>query len=216
VLWVLHLCALAEASVLIHDQGRAARLYELLSPYADRNAVSLSTMPFGPVALRLGMLAAMLGRWQEAERHFQVAMERCRRLGARAITARVLYEWSRMLLARGAGEDRAAAVELLSRAQALCRELHLAGVAERVTAVTAAAAQPARPEVAQPAGGAVFRREATTGGSPTGVSWPGCGTPEASATWPACWAVPARRCTCSSWWASSTARCRGGAPPRPA
>ena len=62
-LWLLHLCGLAEACVLLGDERRAARLYELLSPYADRNAISMTTMPFGPVALRLGMVAAMLGRW---------------------------------------------------------------------------------------------------------------------------------------------------------
>jgi hypothetical protein len=159
VLWVLHLCALAEACALVRNERRATRLYELLSPYEERNAVSLSTMPFGPVALRLAMLAALLGRWQEAERHFEVAMERCGRLGARAITARVLYERSRMLLARGAGEDPATAVELLAQAQAICRELDLPGISQRVATLAASVARPERAEGPQPAAGAVFRRE---------------------------------------------------------
>jgi eukaryotic-like serine/threonine-protein kinase len=150
VLWILHLCALAEACVLVGDRRRAARLYELLSPYGERTAVSLSTMPFGPVALRLGMLAALLERWPEAERHFEVAVERCGRLGARAVTARVLYEQARMLLARGGG-GQVRAGELLARAAVICRELHLPGIAGRVATLTAAAAQPAA--------GAVFRRE---------------------------------------------------------
>jgi DNA-binding SARP family transcriptional activator len=158
-LWILHLCALAEACVLIRDQQRAARLYELLSPFAERNVVPLSTMPFGPVALRLGMLAAMLGRWQEAERHFEVAMERCGRLGARAVTARVLYERSRMLLAQGAGGDHATAAELLAQAEAICRELDLPGISKRIAALAASVAQPRRPEGAHAAAGAVFRRE---------------------------------------------------------
>jgi tetratricopeptide (TPR) repeat protein len=158
-LWILHLCALAEACVLIGDQQRAARLYELLSPSAERNVVPLSTMPFGPVALRLGMLAAMLGRWREAERHFEVAMERCGRLGARAVTARVLYERSRMLLAQGAGGDHATAAELLAQAEAICRELDLPGISKRIAALAASVAQPRRPEGAHAAAGAVFRRE---------------------------------------------------------
>ena len=159
VLWVLHLCALAEACVLVHDRRRAAELYELLSPYAERHAISLSTMPLGPVALRLGMLAAMLERWEDAERHFATASERCRRLGARAVTARVLYEQARMLLARGAGTDRAQAGALLARAEGSCRELDLPGIAERVAAL-AALAPPSRPggTAGEPAG-AVFRRE---------------------------------------------------------
>jgi tetratricopeptide (TPR) repeat protein len=158
-LWILHLCALTEACVLIGDQQRAAQLYDLLSPYAERNAISLSTMPFGPVALRLGMLAAMLERWEEAERHFEAAMEGCSRLGARVVTARVLYERSRMLLSRGADGDQARIVELLAQAEVICRELDLPGIAKRVTALGASVAQTGRPEGVQSAAHAVFRRE---------------------------------------------------------
>jgi hypothetical protein len=158
--WILHLCSLAEACVLLGEERRAARLYQLLSPYADRNAISITTMPFGPVALRLGMVAAMLGRWEEAERHFQLAMQQCTRLGAPAITARVLYERSRMLVGRGEEADLASAAELLARAEGICRELDLPGVGDRVAALTAsiepgrhvAGAGPSVP-------GAVFRRE---------------------------------------------------------
>jgi tetratricopeptide (TPR) repeat protein len=157
-LWILHLCTLAEACVLIRDRQRAGQLYDLLSPYAERNAISLSTVPFGPVALRLGMLAAMLERWEEAERHFEAAMERCSQLGARPVTARVLYERSRMLLARGADGEQARAVEVLGQAEAICRELDLPGIAKRVTALAASVAQTGRPDV-QSAAHAVFRRE---------------------------------------------------------
>jgi tetratricopeptide (TPR) repeat protein len=147
-LWLLHLCSLAEACVPLGDERRAARLYQLLSPYADRNAISMTTMPFGPVALRLGMMAAMLGRWEEAERHFQLAMERCTQLGAPAITARVLYEHARMLVARGEEADLPSAAKLLARAEGICRQL-------------AASIDPGRrPAVAEPSTpGAVFRRE---------------------------------------------------------
>ena len=109
-LWLLRLCSLAEACVTVGDEERAALLYDLLSPYADRNAVTLTQQPFGPVALRLAMLAAMLGRWDEAERHFELALLQCERLGAQAIQARVLVEWADALLARpsDSGADYAA------------------------------------------------------------------------------------------------------------
>jgi hypothetical protein len=159
-LWILHLCSLAEACVLLGDERRAALLYELLSPYADRNAISITTMPFGPVALRLGMVAAMLGRWEEAERCFQLAMERCDRLGAPAITARVLYERSRMLVARGQEADLASAAELLARAEGICRELDLPGVGGRVAALAASISPSRRVAGAGPSVlGAVFRCE---------------------------------------------------------
>jgi tetratricopeptide (TPR) repeat protein len=159
-LWLLHLCSLAEACVPLGDERRAARLYQLLSPYADRNAISMTTMPFGPVALRLGMMAAMLGRWEEAERHFQLAMERCTQLGAPAITARVLYEHARMLVARGEEADLPSAAKLLARAEGICRQLDLPGVGDRVAALAASIDPGRRPAVAEPSTpGAVFRRE---------------------------------------------------------
>jgi tetratricopeptide (TPR) repeat protein len=159
-LWILHLCSLAEACVLLGDERRAALLYQLLSPYADRNAISITTMPFGPVALRLGMVAAMLGRWEEAERHFELAMQRCTRLGAPAITARVLCERARMLAARGEEADLASAAELLARAEGICRELDLPGVGGRVAALAASIDPSRRVAGAGPSvPGAVFRRE---------------------------------------------------------
>jgi tetratricopeptide (TPR) repeat protein len=159
-LWILHLCSLAEACVLLGDERRAARLYELLLPYADRNAISITTMPFGPVALRLGMVAATLGRWEEAERHFQLAMQQSTRLGAPAIMARVLYEHSRMLAARGEEADLPSAAKLLAQAEGICRELDLPGVGDRVAALAASIHPGRRVAGAGPsASGAVFRRE---------------------------------------------------------
>jgi hypothetical protein len=96
-LWILLLCSLAEACVLLGDERRGERLYELLLPHADRNAVAYTQVPLGPVALRLGMLAAMFGRRPEAEHHFSSALRRCDALGARPVRARVLLEHARML-----------------------------------------------------------------------------------------------------------------------
>jgi hypothetical protein len=93
--WLLRLCSLADACVLAGDRADAERLYDLLLPYADRNAIALTQVPFGPVALRLGTLAAMLERWNEAELHFETALERCELLGARSVRPRVLREYAR-------------------------------------------------------------------------------------------------------------------------
>lgn len=128
-LWLLHLCALAEACTLVGDERSGTELYELLLPFADRNAISFTLQPFGPVALRLGMLAAMLGRPDEAARHFVTAIERCERLGARAISARVLLEHARLLIALG---DRDGADALLGQAQRICDDLHIPGILDRV------------------------------------------------------------------------------------
>lgn len=134
-LWILHLCSLADAAVLVGDLGRALRLYELLLPHDDDNAVSYTQQPFGPVALRLGKLAALLGYWKETDRHFATALARCELLGAHAIRARVLLEHARALVARGEPADRGRMEAMLEEAAQLCDELGMSGLLERVSAV---------------------------------------------------------------------------------
>jgi class 3 adenylate cyclase/tetratricopeptide (TPR) repeat protein len=133
-LWLLHVCGLAECCVLIGDARRGEQLYELLLPHPELNTVSYTQQSFGPVAFRLGMLATLLGRFEEAETHFVTATERCELLGARPIRARVLYEHGRMLLARGAAGDRARAASLLDDASRLCDELGMPGLLDRISA----------------------------------------------------------------------------------
>jgi tetratricopeptide (TPR) repeat protein len=135
LLWLLRLCSLAEACVVVEDDARARRLYDLLLPFADRIASSYVQQPFGPVALRLAMLAAMLERWDEAERHFETALACCDRLGARAIRARVLLEYARALEARSAAGDTGRAAALLEEARRLSEDLGLSGILRRAAAV---------------------------------------------------------------------------------
>jgi tetratricopeptide (TPR) repeat protein len=138
-LWFLHMCSLAEACVLVRDEHHGRRLYELLEPHADRHAVSYMLQPFGPVALRLGMLASMLGEWDEAERHFTTARERCDLLGADGVVPRVLYEHARMLAARG---DARGAEARRKEAAALADDLDLTGLLDRIGKLGARPATP--------------------------------------------------------------------------
>jgi tetratricopeptide (TPR) repeat protein len=156
-LWILHLSALAQACVLVKDRRRAAELYELLLPYSERNAISLSTMPFGPVAMRLGMLAALLERWEEAEAHFRLATERCLVFGSRAVSARVDIEHARMVLARNEPGDRETAQNLLGHARVICEELDMPGILRRASDLQEELAFGTRvpPRMPQP----TFRRE---------------------------------------------------------
>jgi tetratricopeptide (TPR) repeat protein len=155
-LWILHLCALAQACVLVHDERRAATLYELLGPYADRNAVSVSTLAFGPVAMRLGMLAGLLERWEEADAHLLIAQERCHELGARAIEAMVMVERAKMHLARRAEGDADRARDALERAASIGEELNLTGILDRIA--TMKDLTPSAPDDQVPAS-ATFHRE---------------------------------------------------------
>jgi hypothetical protein len=98
------------------------RLYELLVPYADLNAVAWPEVAMGAVARPLGVLASMLNMEEAAERHFEHAIALNDRLGARPWVAHAKHEYARMLLGRG---DRLRAGELLSAALDTYRELEM-------------------------------------------------------------------------------------------
>jgi hypothetical protein len=152
-LWIAHVATLAHACVLVGDAGRAERLYELLLPYADRNVSTVGDQIYGPVATPLGMLAGLMERWEEAERHFEAGHERCRALRAPTFTALNLCEQARMLLARAGPGDREAAVDLLDEAEATCRRHGIGAILERVLEHVARAER--RPREAE----CLFRRD---------------------------------------------------------
>jgi hypothetical protein len=129
--WNLHLCALAHACALTRDRQRAAALYELLLPVSDRSAMTLSEIGYGPVSWRLGMLATTLGRWDDAERHYEEALERVARWGSEQFAAAILIEYARTLATRAGERDRERASELLARAEEICARRELVGIAQR-------------------------------------------------------------------------------------
>jgi DNA-binding SARP family transcriptional activator len=121
--WLVGICLLAETCVILEDTERAAPLYELLSPYASLNAVAVPELALDSVSRPLGMLATLLGRFEDAARHFEEALRMNERMGARPWLAHAQEEYGRMLHLRSAEGDRERAEELLSRAQATYEEL---------------------------------------------------------------------------------------------
>ena len=99
----------AELAAAVADRGRCAALYEQLLPMADEFAVvGAAVFTTGPVALQLGLLAAALGREDDAARHLEDAAARSDRLGARLHGDRARAELERLPSARdragGGGE----------------------------------------------------------------------------------------------------------------
>ncbi len=79
-LWQTCICYLAEVCGRLQDEKRATMLYGLLLPYADLTVVvGNATVCLGATSRFLGQLAAVLGRWDTAEAHFEHAL----RLNAR-------------------------------------------------------------------------------------------------------------------------------------
>ncbi len=152
-LWITRVAALSHACALVGDVKRAGQLYTLLLPYGDRNVSTIADQSYGPVATRLGMLAAVMERWEEADAHFSAGSEHCRALRSPTFSALNLSEHARMLLARARSGDRAEARTLLEEAEVICRRHGIGAVLERVVRDRARAGDgPAGDEM-------LFRRE---------------------------------------------------------
>jgi predicted ATPase len=123
--WDVSLCLLAETAARLGDSGRAARLYELLLPYADRVAVSYPEISMGSVSRFLGILASTCRNYDDAARHFEDALALTESIGARPWLAHTLDDYGHLLLCRGQPGDAEQAHDLLDRARAGYSELDM-------------------------------------------------------------------------------------------
>ena len=122
-LWLSCTALLAEVCDNLGDVRRAKPLYDLLLPYEDRNiVVGRGSWCLGSAARYLGLLATLLGRYDEAEAHFERALDMHRRMRATPWQAHTRYDLARMLFRRGFIGDAARAEELLNSALSIARE----------------------------------------------------------------------------------------------
>ena len=133
--WYFGAGLLAEVCAELGDRNRAVALYELLLPYEGFNQLNYPEICCGSTSRQLGLLAATMSRWQDAERHFVTAIEMDARTGARPWLAHAQANHARMLQARGDAGDRELARDLIAHACATCRELGMHLHAERLTSL---------------------------------------------------------------------------------
>ncbi|MGH7858994.1 MAG: ATP-binding protein, partial [Candidatus Binatia bacterium] len=158
--WLTHLACLSVVCAFLQDRRRAVLLYELLRPHFSSNVVSYSIPCGGPVAHYLGLLAALMESFDDAERHFQDALEMETRMGARPFIARTEHAFAEMLLRRGRPADRDRAASPLDQALATARKLGMKGLEEKILALGAPAGSPAMAAKRSISGGdSVFVRE---------------------------------------------------------
>jgi tetratricopeptide (TPR) repeat protein len=126
-----YLAILAELCVEFGDRERAATLYELLSPYSELNVVLGQLAFLGPASRYLGILATMLGRFEEAERHLLSALRLSSRTAARPWIAYTRYDYGQMLLARDEAGDRELALSVATTALDTAQALGMRALARR-------------------------------------------------------------------------------------
>jgi class 3 adenylate cyclase len=120
--WLAALTCLSMCAAYLGDAGRAAELYDLLEPYAER----CPALQAGAAALPtnhapLGILAATMGRWEAATRHFERALELTTTRDVGFWRPAIQREYARMLILLGDETSRERALSLLADAIDLAR-----------------------------------------------------------------------------------------------
>ncbi|MEE8370359.1 MAG: adenylate/guanylate cyclase domain-containing protein, partial [Dehalococcoidia bacterium] len=134
--WLTAICLSSRACASVDDARRAAILYDLLLPHAGRNAVGQGFTEYvGSTSHYLGLLAATLERWEDAERHFDDALEMNAGMGARPLVAHTQHDYADMLLARDDSGDRQKALELVTQALDTAQELGMRALFEKALAL---------------------------------------------------------------------------------
>ena len=72
--WLLSMSLVAEACAIVGDEGAGATVYELLLPWASLNVFDPPEGTRGSVSRYLGLLASLLERFDDSERHFEDAL----------------------------------------------------------------------------------------------------------------------------------------------
>jgi class 3 adenylate cyclase/tetratricopeptide (TPR) repeat protein len=117
-LWTTCMAFLGLTCAALHDADRAAKLYDLLLPYARYNhrMTRIGIGSLGPIAHYLGLLAATTARWDAAAGHFHAAMQMSTRMAAPVFLANSRYHYAQTLLATPGREQEAR--ELIDQALA--------------------------------------------------------------------------------------------------
>lgn len=131
--WMLVMALLADVAASLGDTRRAAVLYRSLAPYGNLVVIDPHEFSTGSAARSLGVLAATISRFDDAERHFRAALAMNERMGARPWVAHTEHDYARMLLARDAPGDREKARELLASAVCTYGELGMEAWVERAS-----------------------------------------------------------------------------------
>jgi tetratricopeptide (TPR) repeat protein len=133
--WLQNLVVLAKVCPALGDERHAAFLRDRLEPH-HALVPSLVGNTIEPVAHHLGLLTAALGRYDDAQAHFEEAAKIAEQMEAPHWLARTRLERARMLARRAAPGDSEQVRLLAGAALATAEELGMARVAEQARALT--------------------------------------------------------------------------------
>ncbi len=118
--WLDGMVEYAEAAIECRNLEHAEHIGAALAPFADQFVFNSVTCE-GPVSHFLGGLAAVRGRYEDAESYFTLSEELCQRIGAKFYGARTDLLWGRVLAERDGPGDADKAHLLLERAHSVAK-----------------------------------------------------------------------------------------------
>ena len=134
--WLITVARLSQVCAYLGDERRAAALYELMLPHAQRNVVVQGFFDYlGSVSHYLGRLATTMERWEDAEKHLEDALEMNAKMGARPWLAHTQHDYADMLLRHDEPGDREKALELVSEALNAAQEMGMKPLVEQALAL---------------------------------------------------------------------------------
>ncbi|HEY5624903.1 MAG TPA: adenylate/guanylate cyclase domain-containing protein, partial [Dehalococcoidia bacterium] len=134
--WPIAMALLAETAAVIGDKERAEYLYEQMLPVGNRCIVVGAAVDcYGATHRLLGRLAMAMERWEDAERHFEDAIEMNVRMGSGRHLGWTYYQYADMLLRRAGDGDRERALSLLQQALDVAEPRGLTALLERSLAL---------------------------------------------------------------------------------
>ena len=133
VVWIFAVASYADVAAELCAKAPAQLLLDLLAPFDDQ-VLFIGATAGSPVAHYCGSLESVLGRYNEADKHFAQAAE-LNASGQMEFAAAVTHlQWGRMLAARGGPGDLEKARDLLTLAHDTAVSRGYAGIARRAAA----------------------------------------------------------------------------------
>ncbi len=126
-LWLVTIAGAARTAGIIGALDIAEWALEAMLPFGHLIAVTALSYE-QPVGMSVGVAAAALGRWDDAERLFGEALDLCQRLAAPTFVAVTQVAWAQALTDQGQAGDAERAHALATQALATAEELGLGRV----------------------------------------------------------------------------------------
>jgi tetratricopeptide (TPR) repeat protein len=122
--WAITIQMLSNACVNIGSDSCADQLYDLSLPgKMHHTIVGYGVMSWGSRARELGNLASIMGRFEDAEEHFELAIAQNRKAGAAPWVAHSQFDYAKMLARHRNATYKSRARELAADAQQTAQQL---------------------------------------------------------------------------------------------